>query len=268
MIAALSLGAKALGESDYAQAAAEAADFILNRLRQPDGRLLHRYRQGEAHITAHLDDYAFLAWGLIELYEATFEPRHLKTALALNEDMLAHYWDDGAGGFFFTPDDGEALILRKKETVDGAVPSGNAVAMLNLLRLARFTAQPKLEDRASKIGQAFSGEIGQMPSAYTMFLVSADFAIGPSHEVVIVGFPDQEETRRMVRAVQDRFLPNHVLLFRPAGEGTAEIDKIAEFVHNHKSMDEKPTAYVCLGNTCTEPTTSIDEMLDRMGASR
>jgi uncharacterized protein YyaL (SSP411 family) len=114
MIAAFARGAQVLEEPKYADAAAKAADFVLARMRRPDGRLLHRYRDGEAKITAHLDDYAFLIWGLIELYEAAFEVPYLETALELNTHMLDHFWDDHSGGLFFTSDDGEDLIIRKK----------------------------------------------------------------------------------------------------------------------------------------------------------
>jgi len=263
MIAALSRGARIFGEPEYAAAAKAAADFVLKKMRKADGRLVHRYREGEADITAHLDDYTSLVWGLTELYQATLEPRYLKDALELNEDMLTHYWDERSGGLFFTPDDGEKLLVRKKETYDGAVPSGNSVAMLNLLRLARLTARPELDEKAMRIGRAFSGEINQIPSAYTMHLVSTDFAIGPSYEVVIAGSPGAEDTREMLKALNTQFIPNHVLLFRPA-EPDAEVDNIAGFIHNHQSLDGKATAYVCIGHACKAPTTSAEDMLNLM----
>jgi len=169
-----------LGEPTYAEAAKRAANFILTHMRTSDGRLLPRYRDGEARITAHLNDYAFLVWGLINLYEATFETQYLKTALELNGDMVTHFWDGHLGGLFFTPDDGERFIVRKKEIYDGALPSGNSVAMHNLLRLARFTGDTSLDEKAAKIVKAFSGHVVQFPSGYTQFLVSADLGMGPS----------------------------------------------------------------------------------------
>ena len=180
MIAALAQGAKALGEPAYAGAARSAADFILQHMHMPDGRLLHRYRDGEAGIIAHLNDYAFFVWGLINLYEATSEARYLKTALDLNADMLTHFWDGHDGGLFFTPEDGERFIVRKKEIYDGALPSGNSVAMQNLLRLGRLTGDTSLDEKAAKIVKAFSGHVVQFPSGYTQFLVSADLGMGPS----------------------------------------------------------------------------------------
>jgi uncharacterized protein YyaL (SSP411 family) len=180
MIAALAPGAKALGEPTYAEAARSAADFILQHMHTPDGRLLHRYRDGEAGIMAHLNDYAFFVWGLIDLYEATSEARYLKTALDLNADMLAHFWDEHGDGLFFTPEDGERFIVRKKEIYDGALPSGNSVAIQNLLRLGRLTGDTSLDEKAAKIVKAFSGHVVQFPSGYTQFLVSADLGMGPS----------------------------------------------------------------------------------------
>jgi uncharacterized protein YyaL (SSP411 family) len=264
MIAALAQAAQVFGDSAYAEAAAAAAEFILKTMRKPDGRLLHRYRDGEAGINAHLDDYAFMIWGLTRLYEATFQVPYLKTALELSKDMLEHFWDDRGGGLYFTPDDGESLIIRKKEIYDGAVPSGNAVAMLNLLHLARFTGRSDLDEKAAKIGTAFSGQIGQFASGYTQFLTAVDFAIGPSYEVVVAGPLSSSGSAEMLQTLRSRFLPNKVILFRPSEETSPEITHVAPFTARHIPVDGKVTAYVCLGNACRMPTTDISEMLALM----
>jgi uncharacterized protein YyaL (SSP411 family) len=262
MIAALARGAQVLGEKAYSDAAEEAVDFILKKMRRPDGRLLHRYRDGEASIAAHLDDYAFLVWGLIETYEATFQARFLKTALELNTDMILHFWDQKGGGLYFTSDDAENLIVRKKEVYDGALPSGNAVAMLNLLLLGRYTGDAKLEDRAFKIQRAFSEQVRQFPSGYTQFLSAVDFGLGSSHEVVISGSLGAKE---MLDALRSRFSPNQVLVFRPAEQESAGIDAIAPFAKNYGSMDGKATAYVCSGHACKDPTTEVRDLLALLG---
>jgi uncharacterized protein YyaL (SSP411 family) len=261
MIAALAKGSKAFGYSGYAEKAQQAVDFILDRMRTEDGRLLHRYRDGQASIAANADDYAFFVWGLVELYEATFDARYLKTALQLNEDMLRHFWDEKVGGFFFTPDDGEELIVRKKEINDAAIPSGNSVAMLNLLRLSRFTGRPDLEEKASKLERAFSDTAKQLPSGYTKLMTSLDFGLGPSYEVVIVGNSDAKDTKDMIGALRSRFIPNMVVLFRPSEEKSPEIVSIAGFIENHVGTNGKATAYVCLNNACKVPTTDIKAML-------
>ena len=262
MIAALARGAQVLGEKAYSDAAEDAVDFILKKMRGPDGRLLHRYREGEASIVAHLDDYAFLVWGLIETYEATFHARLLKTALELNRDMIIHFWDEKRGGLYFTSDDAENLIVRKKEVYDGALPSGNAVAMLNLLRLGRYTGDANLEDRAFKIQSAFSEEVRQFPSGYTQFLSAVDFSLGSSHEVVISGSLGAKE---MLDALRSRFSPNQILVFRPAGHESAGIDAIAPFAKNYGSVDGRATAYVCSGHACKDPTTEVKELLTLLG---
>lgn len=135
MIAALAKGAQVFDEPEYSDAARRAADFILSKMSDSKGLLYHRYRDGETAVPAFLDDYAFLSWGLIDLYETTFEIRYLKAALELNNHLLRHFWDKENGGFYFTADYAEKGIIRKKEIYDGAVPSGNSVAMLNLVRL-------------------------------------------------------------------------------------------------------------------------------------
>ncbi len=261
MIAALAKASAAFGVAEYAEAAEKAVSFVFKHLRKPDGRLLHRYRDKEAAISGNLDDHAFLVWGLIELYEATFEARHLEAALDLNEVMLQHFWDEAAGGFFFSPDDGEVLIVRKKEISDGALPSGNAVAMWNMLRLSRFTAKSSLEEQAAKIGRAFAKAIKQFPSAYTQFMVAVDFGVGPCYEVVIIGHLEARDTQKMLRALGRRFNPHTVTLFRPT-VGSADIDRLADYLTDHESLDGKATAYVCTDFACKAPTTDIGRMLD------
>jgi uncharacterized protein YyaL (SSP411 family) len=262
MIAALARGAQVLGDKAYADAAEAAVEFILKKLRKPDGRLLHRFREGEAKIDAHLDDYAFLVWGLIEAYEAAFDARFLKIALELNKDMMHHFWDERGGGLYFTSDDAENLIVRKKEVYDGALPSGNAVAMHNSLRLSRYTGEADLEDRAFKVQKAFSEQVRQYPSGYTHFLSAVDFSLSSSHDVVISGSLGAKE---MLNALRTRFSPNQVLLFRPAGEESAGIDGIAAFAKNYAPVNGKATAYVCSGRSCKDPTTDLKDLLALLG---
>jgi len=262
MIAALAKGAQAFDEPEYAEAARRAADFTLRGMRKPDGRLLHRYRNGQASIAANLDDYAFLVWGLIELYEAIFDVRYLKVALELTNDMLRHFWDEDGGGLYLTPDDGESLFVRKKEIYDGAIPSGNSVAMLNLLRLGRMTATSDLEEKAARIGSAFSGSVKQLPSAHTQLMVALDFGIGPCYEVVIAGKAQAGDTKTMVKALRTRFLPNKVVLLNPGERESPEIAKLAEFTKNQSSIGGRATAYVCMNYNCKLPTTDINKMLE------
>jgi uncharacterized protein YyaL (SSP411 family) len=265
MIAALAKAAQVFDEPQYAEAAARSADFILEKLRDSNGRLSHRYREGEVAVPAFVNDYAFLVWGLLELYETTFELRYLRSAVELNDEMLKRFWDEGSGGLYFTADDAENLLFRNKEIYDGAIPSGNSVAMLNLLRLGRMTANTGLEERAAQIGRAFSMQVLQSPSAYTQLMVALDFGVGPSYEVVVVGDEGADDTDALLKAIRGKFVPNKVVLFRPAGVESPEISNLAEFTRYHKSIKDKATAYVCVNYQCKLPTTDVGEMLKLLG---
>ena len=261
MIAALARGAQVFDEALYEETARRAADFILTHMVDAKDRLYHRYRDGEGAIAAFLDDYAFLTWGLIELYETTFEPHYLQKALDLNTIMLTHFWDGEKGGFYFTADDADTILTRKKEIYDGAIPSGNSVAMLNLLRLARLTARPELEEKAAHISRTFSNMVSQSPRAFTQLMIALDFALGPSYEVVIVGDPHAEDTKTMVKTLRKTFVPSKVVLFRSEDEATADIIRLSEFTKDLAPINDKATAYVCRDFRCELPTTEAHQML-------
>jgi uncharacterized protein YyaL (SSP411 family) len=216
MIAALALGSKAFDDKKYAEAGERAADFILTKMIKDDGGLLHRYRDKEAAIDGNADDYAFLIWGLTELYEATFEVKYLKHAVRLNDYFISRFHDHARGGFFFTPDDGEDLLVRKREVYDGAVPSANSVAMFNLIRLARMTGKTELEQYAEKTGVAFSGAVQQMPSAHTFMMCAMEFTVGPSCEVVITGIEDSDDTIEMIKTLEPLAKFNIIVILRKA----------------------------------------------------
>ncbi|MCK4443578.1 MAG: thioredoxin domain-containing protein, partial [Thermoplasmata archaeon] len=209
----------------------------------------------------YIDDYSFLIWGLLELYEATFETRYLERALEFHEEMLDRFWDKKNGGFYSTATDAEELLVRSKEYYDGAIPSGNSVGMLNLVRLARMTANPDYEERAAILSRAFSGHVEGLPSAHTQFLVGFDFAIGPSREVVIVGDSGAEDVAAMIEAVRKEFTPNKVVILRPTEEDSPKIDDIVGFTKHQMAVEGKATAYVCTSNTCKSPTTDSEEMM-------
>lgn len=262
MIAAMAHASQALQDPQYAEAAKKSANFILQKMKTDDGSLLHRYREGEAGLPAHVDDYAFFIWGLLELYEATFDPAWLKSAIELNQYLIAHYWDNQRGGFYFTSDKGEELITRTKEIYDGAVPSGNSVAMSNLLRLGRITANTDFEKKAAQIAKTFSESVRMAPSAHTMLMQALDFAIGPSYEIVIAGNPEADDTKKMIQALGQHFLPNKIVLMRPLDSENPEISSIAEFTKYQKAVNDKATAYVCLKYACKNPTTDPARMLE------
>ncbi|OEF95850.1 thioredoxin domain-containing protein [Desulfuribacillus alkaliarsenatis] len=178
MIAAFAKGAQVLKKPIYKDVARRSIDFIMTYLRRSDGRLLARFRDGESKYLAYLDDYAFLIWGLIEQYEASFEMRYLEQAIELHQQMKELFWDEQKHGYFFYGNDGEELISRPKEIYDGAIPSGNSVAVYNALRLARITGKQEYEQEAEQIMRAFAGTINEYPRAYSFFLIAIQFALG------------------------------------------------------------------------------------------
>ncbi|UYU19622.1 MULTISPECIES: thioredoxin domain-containing protein [Methanoculleus] len=260
MIAALAKAARAFDEPDYLAAAERAAAFVLANLRREDGRLLHRYRGGEAGLAATLDDYAFMIWALIEVYEASFAPGYLKTAVDLSRDLIARYWDCNEGGFFFVPDDGDVPV-RQKPVYDGAIPSGNSVAMYALFVLGRMTANLELEETAERIRRVFAGTVSESPTACSHFLTGLEFMLGPNFEVIISGVPDAEDTRAMIGAIRSHYAPDAVIIFRPSDEEEPEIVEVAGFTRDIVMIEEKATAYVCTNYACDIPTTDPDEMV-------
>jgi len=264
MIAALARAAQAFGRAEYADWAALAAGYIRQKM-TVRGRLYHRSAGGEVAIPAFLDDHAFLIWGLIELYAATFEPGYLSWADALTEEAIRRFWDERAGGFFFTSADLHGdLPLRRKELHDGALPSGNSVMLSNVLRLGRTLGRPDFEARAGRLIDVFAGRASQNPVAYTQFLCGLDLALGPSREVVIVGRTGAPDTQALLDSVRKMFLPDTVVLFRPSGEDKSAIVKLAPFMAEMKPLDDNAAAYVCSNTRCERPITDPQELLSTL----
>ncbi len=264
MIAALARTAWAFDAPEYAARAARAADFLLDTMRLENGRLLHRYRNGEAGIPALLDDYAFLVWGLIELYQATFEPRWLRAALDLNRTMRERFEDPDGGGLFLSPDDGEALLVRQKEYYDGAIPSGNAVAALNNLRLGRLTGRTELEEAAERILRS-DASLAQQPIAHTRMMSAVAFSLGPAQEVTVAGEPGAADTEALLGALRRRYLPNAVVHLHPPEGG--EVTELAPYTEAQTMQGGAATAYVCEHFACQTPTTDPEELARQLDAA-
>jgi len=255
MIAALAIAGRKLNEPAYTRAARKAADFLLLHLRKKDGRLLHRFRKGNAGIMAKLDDYTFLVWGLIELYETDFDVQDLQTAMGLNTDMLKHF-SAPQGGLYFTADDAQALLVRPMTAYDSAIPSGNSVAMMNLIRLARMTGDTELEQRAAGIIGAFSQEVTRLPSAFTYMMSAFMFAEDHSYEVVLAGNRASVDGKAMLHAIRKRFIPNKVVLWQ-----NGQLAKLAPYTAKQKALGGKATAYVCENFQCNLPVTDPEQAL-------
>jgi uncharacterized protein YyaL (SSP411 family) len=260
MIASLAKGARVFEDETLLKAAERAAHFMLRTMCPDQSRLFHRYRDGEASIEGYLDDYAFMVWGFIELYEASYKTQYLKQAIALNEHLLVRFWDEEEGGFFMTPDDTKEHIIRPKLLYDGAIPSGNSVSALNLLRLSRITGNSRLQEQALAIEKAFSARLKSSPSSYAHMMSALVFRMSLPVEVVIAGDPGSEDTISMIRALNALYMPGAVVLLRP-DEEIPEISSIADFTKELKALDGKATAYICREYRCSLPTTDVDEML-------
>ncbi|UCE74605.1 MAG: thioredoxin domain-containing protein [Methanomassiliicoccales archaeon] len=261
MIAAFAKAGSVFYNSDFIETAKKSADFILTNMVEDNKALYHRFRDKEAAIDGFLDDYAFLVWGLSQLYESTFDVKYLSYAIEFTKYMIKHFWDEIHGGFYSTSVESEKLLVRQKKSYDGAIPSGNSVALLNLIQLARITADSDLEDKAHKNLIAFSNDIKNYPSSQTMFLMALDFLIGPSFEVVIVGDLESADTNHMLSAIRDNYVPNKVLIQKPIAE-SPEIVSIAPYTKNMTHINGKTTAYVCHNFSCELPTNEVDKMLN------
>jgi len=258
MIASLAYGASTLDEPRYLSAARRAADFVLTALRR-DGFLLRRYRDGDARYPGTLEDYAFFSYGLLELYEASFEPRYLAEAKTLAAQMVELFWDEQGGGFFLRSRQEPALIVRAKEVRDSATPSGNSVAVLALLRLGRLTGEERLETYGRRALDTFAASAAQAPFGSPQLLMAWDFALGPTKEIVIAGDPAAPQTAALVRAARQRFLPRAVTLLHPPGASGSTIEAIAPFIKAQDPLKGQPTAYVCEQFVCRLPVTTVEE---------
>ena len=263
MIAALALGARILNKPEYETAARRAADFVLQKMRDAQGRLYHRFRDGELAVEAHAADYAFLIHGLLSLYQTTFDLKFAEQARELQQEMTTNFWDDENGGFFSTPAGNVELPVRPKELYDGAIPSANSVALFNLLFLSRLTGNPQWEDRARAQIRAFAGTVKSQPTAFTYFLCALDFALRPGEEIVITGESQAENTREMLAALNLNFTPNKVAIVKTP-QNARQLNKFAGYTDGLEVVKDMAMAHICRNGSCTGSTTDTQTMLDKI----
>ena len=260
MIAAYAQAAQVLGEA-YVTPASNAARFVLTRMRHPDGRLLRTADTGgAAKLNAYLEDYAFLVDGLLHLYEATFNPEWLQAATSLTEVMVRQFWDDNAGGFFFVGTDHEQLIVRGKEQHDNAVPAGNSVAVLNLLRLGEMLGRAEWTKLAERTLQLYSGNMAAAPSAFGQMLCSLDFYLGPIAAYVIASGQQPDETKAVAKLIQERFEPNKVVLcLQDESQPT-----LSPLFQDKTAENGQTTTYLCRGMTCEHRLVGVEAVRERL----
>ncbi len=263
MIASLAKGARVLDRPEYAEAAARAADFVLANL-QNEGRLLRTCRDGRSHLTGYLSDYAFFIEGLLNLHEATFELHWLESANSLSDTLIQHYYDEQNGGFFFTADDAEELLTRTKNQRDGAIPSGNSVQALNLLRLAALLDRKDYRDRAESIFRAFKPEADRSVGSFERLMCAVDFYHSRPREIALAGDPSEPATQALIRAVYSRYLPNKVVAL---ADGSADRSaRLIPLLKGKSPVNGQATAYVCRNQVCRRPVSSPEELAEQLDA--
>ncbi|MEN6330142.1 MAG: thioredoxin domain-containing protein [Methanobacteriaceae archaeon] len=258
LMVALARACQVFNKQVYREAAQACLDFVIAHIYH-DGRLWHRYREGEVKVEGNLDDYSFLIWGLLELHQATLDSSHLKLARELNQTLLDYFLDPDGGGFYFTAQDAERVLVRKKEAYDAAIPSGNSVAYLNLLRLSSIMEDQELKRISLRLEMAFASSIQQAPTAFSMFLAGLQFRVGASFNVVISGEEDDPGTKKMIDGFRETYLPLVTLLLN-----TGEDDWLKSQVESlppKVPLEGKTTAYVCGPGTCHPPTQEWEDVL-------
>lgn len=263
MIAALAKAGRAFNNQNYISEAERAYNFVREKLLQDNSKLLHRFRDGESAISGHADDYAFLIWGILELYEATFKTNYLKEAVDLNNAFIENFWDEKQGGFYFTGEGSEELLGRKKEVYDGAIPSGNSVALSNLLRIGRITADTELEDKADELIRLYSSQVKQAPTGFGQLLQGVYFALSQSYEIVIAGSKENELVKEMLNRVHSKFIPNKVIVLNEPED--KNIKKLAPYTKEQTPLKGKAAAYVCKNYSCEMPTGDPERMMELLG---
>ena len=256
MLSGLAEALKISPHPSYLEAANRTVDFILTKMFR-DGRLLHTYKSGPGKILGYLDDYAFLAAGLLDLFEATVNRAHLDRALELAEIMLHEFWDEAGGGFFYTGRSHERLIAQSKPIFDGSIPSGNAVATQVLLRLYHYTGKEDYLKRAERILRAYYNAMENQPFGFAHMLAALDFYLQKPKEVVLVGDKKDPETAGLLTKIHSLYLPNMTLQLASPDDS---LEKISPLLAGKKQFAGKPTVYVCHNFTCSRPVVEWDEL--------
>jgi hypothetical protein len=257
MITAFAKAAQVTGNEVYISFARTGADFISEYLTDKSGKLLHSYRDGDSSIAGNLDDYAFYIQALLDLYETNFSISHLDDAKYMLDLAIHDFWDEETGGFFFSAKDNRELIANLKEIYDGAIPSGNSIMILNLLRMSKITSNTDYEEKAAMMNRAFSPIISRSPSVFSQSLAGYDFAFGPSLEIVISSNEYDHYAYLMIKEIRRYYMPSKIVLLKTASNN---LQKIAPYITGQNPIDGKATVYLCRNFSCDYPITDYKKI--------
>lgn len=260
MISAFARGAQVLDEPGYLAAAQNAAKFIREKLVTKDGKLLRNYRQGASQVEGFAEDYAYLIQGLLDLYEADFDTAHLQWAFELQVRMNQLFADAEHGGFFSVVKDAPNILLRMKEDYDGAEPSPNSIAALNLFRLTQTMNAPEFYEQGRKTVGAFAERIARAPVTLPQMLVALDASLAKPRQIVIAGPQEDAATKALLREVHARFVPGKILLLADGGRGQEWLGQKLEFIRTAGPINGAPAAYVCEDFVCQLPTADVGKL--------
>lgn len=259
MIAAFSLGGQILDEPKYLEIAEKAAGFVEKNLIDNNNRLMKRYRMGESGLASHIDDYSFMVWGLLNLYEATLNLKYLTQSLELSNIMIEDFSDKN-GGFFIGGKNAEKLIIRAKDSYDGAIPSGNSVAVNNLFRLGKLTGDLKWKNHANRTLRAFTEQAKKSPTGFAHMITGFLFDFKDPIELVIVADSKKSNMKDILKKINTRYYPNKIIILKDISKSN-KLGEIAPWTKNHVMIDNKPTYYLCENFTCKRPTTNLNTIL-------
>ncbi len=260
MIRGMAFGYQLLNDRRYLDAAERSADFVLTELSQADGLLLRTYRAGKSHLNAYLEDYAYLSAGLIALYEASFNSRWLREAARLAQVMIEQFWDASSSGFFFTGKAHESLIVQSKSAYDSATPSGTAMAVHSLLRLAKHLDRADFHDKAVQALSLYYHQMENAPSGSGQLLCELEFLLSTPKEIAVVGEPNADDTMALLREIHSRFLPNKIVALLDPNDGQPSVDASMPLTVGKTQVDGRATVYVCENYACQTPTTDVGEL--------
>ena len=261
MISAFARGAQVFGDSDYLESAKRALRFLRANLYDESTKTFRRnFREGKGTVAGFAEDYAFVIQALLDFYETDFDIGWLKFALELQETQDKIFFDEKNGGYFSTSGEDKSVLLRMKEDNDGAEPSSNSIAALNLLRLAQLRGMKSYRERADQTIRAFAPILMRAPTALPQMLVALDDSLGKPRQIVIAGEKNKPDTKKMLDEVRRHYLPTATLLLADQGEGQQYLAEKLEAIREMKMIDGKATAYVCENFTCQAPVTDARDL--------